>query len=242
MNLDIQAIVNAKLSEMAENKIIETQIQTSLEKTIRESVHSALNSYDLKRSIENKMTDVIGASMKGFDFSSYHGFITNYFNQLVNFTLKEDIKLKVEQSFNQMLFTKRESIKLSEIYDMYRTYLLEKMDDGEKYELNNDFYHNILRDKYTIDIKLGRTEFERYSSHEAGSVFFAIWPERETVGTDSEVGTLWQVVLEGKEIGEQLTFGGNSDFELLLINLYFNKTKIEIDVWDDIDTSLGLDF
>lgn len=241
MKLDIQEIINNKLSEMAQNKTIETQIQTLLENTILSSVSSSFGGYEFKRLIEGKVTEVLGESMKKFDFSAYQGFITDYFNKLINNTLKEDLRNKVEQSFNQVLFTKREIIKLSEIYDIYRDYLLKELNDDKKYDLDNNFYHEISKGEYTTDIKLGRSEFKRFSCDE-DSVSFSIWPERETIGTDKETGTLWRVDIEGKKVGEQLAFGNLSDFELLMTNLYFNKTKIEIDVWDDIDTTLGLDY
>lgn len=241
MKLNIQEIINDKLKEMAQNKTIETQIQTSLENTILNSVSSSFGGYEFKRLIEGKVTEVLGESMKNFDFSAYQGFITDYFNQLINNTLKEDLKHKVEQSFNQILFTKRESIKLSEIYDIYRDYLLKELDEVEKYDLDNNFYHEISKEKYTIDIKLGRSEFKKFSRDE-DSVSFSLWPEKETIGTDNEIGTLWRVDIEGKKLGEQLIFGNLSDFELLMTNLYFNKTKIEVDTWDDVDTSLGLDY
>lgn len=241
MKLDIQEIINNKLSEMAQNKTIETQIQTSLENTILSSVSSSFGGYEFKRLIEGKVTEVLGESMKKFDFSAYQGFITDYFNKLINNTLKEDLRNKVEQSFNQILFTKRESIKLSEIYNIYRDYLLEELDEDEKYSLSNHFYHDISQSEYTINIKLGRSEPTRFSCDD-DSVVFEIWPEKETIGANNEIGKLWRVDIEGKKVGEQLAFGNLSDFELLMTNLYFNKTKIEIDVWDDIDTTLGLDY
>ncbi len=242
MILDIQQIVNQKLAEMAENKTIETQIQKTLEKSVNEAVTDALSDYTFTKNIKDKLRDTVGKSLDGFDFSSYHGFITDYFNQLVNHHLKEDIKAKIEQSFNQILFVKRDSIKLSEIYDAYRDFLLEHLRESEKYDLNNYFYHEISRDKYTIKIKLGRSEFDRTSCYDQNdSILFEIWPERESIGTDEERGTLWLVDCHGYKIDKELIFKDLSSFELLMINLYFNKTQIEIDVWDDIDTSLGLD-
>lgn len=240
MNLDIQAIINNKINEMAENKVIEKQIEASLEKTITSSVSSCFSGYEFEKLIKEKVSTVLGEAVKDFDFSSYHGFITNYFNQLINHHLKDDLRLKVEKSFNQILFIKRDKIKLSEVIDIYRDLLIESLEDDKKYDLNNHFYYSISRDKYTIKIKLGQEEFNRYSSYN-DSVSIDIWPDISTLGNEIEAGKLWRVNYDGKELGEQLVFKDLSKFETFIINLYFNQTQIEIDVWDDVDTDLGLD-
>ena len=133
MNLDIKAIINNKINEMAENKVIEKQIEASLEKTIISSVSSSFGGYEFEKLIREKISTVLGEAVKEFDFSSYHGFITDYFNQLMNHHLKEDLKLKVEKSFNQILFIKRDKVKLSEIIDIYRDLLIESLEDDKKY-------------------------------------------------------------------------------------------------------------
>lgn len=240
MNLDIKAIINNKINEMAENKVIEKQIEASLEKTIISSVSSSFGGYEFEKLIREKISTVLGEAVKEFDFSSYHGFITDYFNQLMNHHLKEDLKLKVEKSFNQILFIKRDKVKLSEIIDIYRDLLIESLEDDKKYDLENRFYYSISRDKHTIKIKLGQEEFDRYSSYN-DSVSIDIWPDRSTLGNEIEAGKLWRVNCDGRELGEQLVFQDLSKFEIFIINLYFNQTQIEIDVWDDVDTDLGLD-
>lgn len=239
MNLDIKAIINNKINEMAENKVIEKQIETSLEKTIISSISSSFGGYEFEKLIREKVSTVLGEAVKEFDFSSYHGFITDYFNQLMNHHLKEDLKLKVEESFNQILFIKRDKVKLSEIVDLYRELLIESLENGKKYDLNNYFY-SISRDKYTIKIKLGQEQFDEYSSYN-DSVSIEIWPDRSTLGEEIETGKLWRVNCDGKELSQQLVFKDLSKFETFIINLYFNQTQIEIDVWDGVDTDLGLD-
>ena len=240
MNLDIKAIINNKINEMAKNKVIEKQIEASLEKTIISSVSSSFGGYEFEKLIREKVSTVLGEAVKEFDFSSYHGFITDYFNQLMNHHLKEDLKLKVEESFNQILFIKRDKVKLSEIVDLYRELLIESLENGKKYDLNNYFYYSISRDKYTIKIKLGQKQFDEYSSYN-DSVSIEIWPDRSTLGEEIETGKLWRVNCDGKELGQQLVFKDLSKFETFIINLYFNQTQIEIDVWDDVNTDLGLD-
>jgi hypothetical protein len=54
---------------------------------------------------------------------------------------------------------------------------------------------------------------------------------------------LGTIYLEGHEIKDKFKFGHMSNIEMLLVNIVFNETPIEIDIEneDDIDNSYDVD-
>ena len=55
--------------------------------------------------------------------------------------------------------------------------------------------------------------------------------------------TITSVHYEGRDLSKLNELRRMSDFECFVASLYFNKTKIEMDIDEDhVDTSLGLDY
>lgn len=72
-------------------------------------------------------------------------------------------------------------------------------------------------------------------------VDFAFTVSRST--SNPNIGSILTAYVDGENVHDKLKFHGYNDFEVLILNLLYNETNIEIDIEDegDIDTSLGLD-
>lgn len=116
------------------------------------------------------------------------------------------------------------------------------MDESEKYEYDNSFYVSFgegsgddLFKHMTIRFTLEKSG-KRYS-YDDNDFEMRIMSYRE------EPYTITSVKYEGRDLSKLNELRSMSDFECFVASLYFNKTKIEMDIGeDDVDTSLGLDY
>lgn len=241
MKIDFSEIVNAKLKQMADDKVIEKQIEQSIESTITKAVKDACEDYSFKRDIEKKIEEQVNEVVVNIGFTGYNQFIADTFSKLIGTTLKEDVVQKIKGVFDSLFVRKLESVKMSEIAEKYRETLLE-MDDNEKYEHNNEFYASFDEDSddglfkhMTIHFALEKPS-GRYSHDES-------FLEMRIMSYKEEPYTITSVHYEGRDLSKLDELRNMSDFECFVASLYFNKTKIEMNIdEDDVDTSLGLDY
>lgn len=234
--LDINEIVQSKLTELAESKTIETEIQKTIESTILKEVRDTFSSYEFRKVIGNRLTEQFSQCFAKIDFSSYNGFILNALTSLIENQCKQDIIEKAQQQINDMLFIKRESIKLSWLADRYTEYLNSNVDEEDKYNVNGRWHFEVLEDvsehvSGLKEIVMGLSQPECRYSADDHLVRLGIWHDER----------IYRLSFEGNDMKNLSTFGGMSDFEALLFNLVMNETKIE---WDDLEphTSLDIDY
>jgi len=238
MNIDFTEVINNKLKEMAESRVIEKQIEATLEKSITDAVNSALGSYSFKSKLEKMLSEQVSGVAESIGLTGYNQFIADTFSNMANNVLKEDIKQKISAAFENIFLKKLESIKLSEIVDRYREMLLESLEDDEKYRHDNNFNATIDQRKdgswsYVV-IELG-LETSRLLDDE-----YALKLKLTKYRDESYVVTL--VTYGGKNLKELSELRYFSDFEAFAAGLYLNKTKIEVDIKEhENDTSLELD-
>lgn len=238
MNIDISQIVNDKIKDMEEKKVVETTIQETIEKSITAAIKSSLEGYKLKSMIEDKMDKEVSDVVSNIGFTGYNGFIAEKVKEIVQGTLKADVVEKITKKFNEILIKKRDKIKLSEICDAYREYICEHVEESEKYELES-FYVSIKEHEryHWIDVKFAKAEKD--SSYDNNEINFTIYP----MSDNEDIGHIGVLNIDGYGIDKTLRFGHMSDIELLLVNLKYNNTPVEIDVnEDDIDSSFDIDY
>lgn len=238
MNIDFTEVINNKLQEMAENRVIEKQIEETVEKTITDAVRSALGSYSFKSKLEKMMSEQVSTIVESIGFTGYNQYIADTLNNIVNNVLKEDIKQKIAGAFDTIFLKKLESVKLSEIVNRYRETLLDSLDDDEKYDHDNVFYAYIDESGdgsfSHITVTLGLEK--GYRSDDEYCLELRLMKYK-----DEDYGVT-SVTYGGNDLKELSKIRYISDFEAFAAGLYFNKTKIEVDINErDIDTSLGLD-
>ena len=237
MNINVSEIINNKLMEIEKEHTVERLLEENIEKAINSAIESALDSYSIRRTIEEKLENQISQNLGELDFSSYNSFIAEKMKKIVEETCKSDVAEKIEKTFNDILVVKRENIKLSEIIEKYREWLCEYVDESEKYDLEN-FYINWEESDYGwITIRMSKEDYNR-SLYDETAIEFTIYKKRE----NEQIGYLGLVYINGKSLKETLKLSNLTDIESLIVNLYYNKTSIEIDIDEyEIDNSFDID-
>lgn len=246
MEINISEIVNSKIKELEESKIIEQQIGDSIEKTIVQAVKDACEDYRFKRDIEDKIKNEVSAVAANIGFTGYNTFIAETFKSLIDDVLKKDVQDKIMNTFNKIFVNKIDNIKLSEVTDRYIE-LMNYLDEDEKQEAEDGhFYVNFEEDddsdgsfkhlNVTFALKSQNKGYGRYSSS-YGSDDNKL--EMRLMSYKDESYTITSVKYEGHDLSKMEELRSMSDFEALLASLYFNKTKIDVDInEDDIESCL----
>lgn len=237
MNINIGEIVNNKIKEMEENKIVENLIAETIEKSVVKAVSEAIDGYTIKRTIEKKVEKEVCDIVNDIGFTAYNTFIANKVKDITEGTIRKDLEDKIQGTLNGILLNKKENIKLSDLFEMYRDHLNSDTDEHEKYELENFVVEIEDNDRGWITYKLSK-EKSKYSWDKFDIEFII----HENYNDESN-GTMWKVKLDGENVDNSLKLGYRSEFENLLVNLMYNETVIEIDIEDedDIDTSFDIE-
>lgn len=238
MNINIGEIVNNKIKEMEENKVVENLIAETIEKSVVKAVSEAIDGYTIKRSIEKKVEKEVCDIVNDIGFTAYNTFIANKVKDITEGTIRKDLEDKIQGTLNGILLNKKENIKLSDLFEMYRDHLNSDTDEHEKYELENFVVEIEDNDRGWITYKLSK-EKSKYSWDKFDIEFII----HENYNDESN-GTMWRVKLDGENVDNSLKLGYRSEFENLLVNLMYNETVIEIDIEDedDIDTSFDIEY
>ncbi|GKZ04054.1 hypothetical protein ANS017_26250 [Paraclostridium bifermentans] len=238
MNINIGEIVNNKIKEMEENKVVENLIAETIEKSVVKAVSEAIDGYTIKRTIEKKVEKEVCDIVNDIGFTAYNTFIANKVKDITEGTIRKDLEDKIQGTLNGILLNKKENIKLSDLFEMYREHLNSDTDEHEKYELENFVVEIEDNDRGWITYKLSK-EKSKYSWDKFDIEFII----HENYNDESN-GTIWKVKLDGENVDNSLKLGYRSEFENLLVNLMYNETVIEIDVEDedDIDTSFDIEY
>lgn len=238
MNINIGEIVNNKIKEMEENKVVENLIAETIEKSVVKAVSEAIDGYTIKRTIEKKVEKEVCDIVNDIGFTAYNTFIANKVKNITEGTIRKDLEDKIQGTLNGILLNKKENIKLSDLFEMYREHLNSDTDEHEKYELENFVVEIEDNDRGWITYKLSK-EKSKYSWDKFDIEFII----HENYNDESN-GTMWRVKLNGENVDNSLKLGYRSEFENLLVNLMYNETVIEIDVEDedDIDTSFDIEY
>lgn len=162
MNINIGEIVNNKIKEIEENKVVENLIAETIEKSVVKAVSEAIDGYTIKRTIENKVEKEVCDIVNDIGFTAYNTFIANKVKDIIEGTIRKDLEDKIQGTLNGILLNKKENIKLSDLFEMYREYLNSTTDEHEKYELENFVVEIEDNNRGLITYKLSK-EKSKYS-------------------------------------------------------------------------------
>ncbi len=231
MNIDIGKIINDKLETMKKERVIENKIEEVIEKTILSVVTEELSGYSFKRKISEQLEQSIHDIAGDVGLSAYNGFIAEKVKEIVSREYERDLVDKISDKISNCLLKKYENIKLSDIFNRYREWLLDTIDEAEKYEyqrycaeleVDNDGYFK------TYKINLSEKELD-YAEKPQISI-------KILVCGNAEAEKISSVSIDGRWFDSTLRIGTLTEFEAFIVNLYYNQTKIILDV-DDVDDS-----
>ena len=252
MNIDIQAIVNEKLKEMEEGKVLENLISNTVEKAVTKAVTDAIDGYSIKRIIEDKIEKDVKEGVEAVGFTAYNTLVAEQVKNLINSVIKDDVATKVNKIFNEVMINKREKVKLSEIANEYRK-LYDDIDCEEAQELDEGHFKVYWGEDddregfvwyyicFAMKEQCERGSSYRYSSSLRGDNYKKIF--LKLMKYEDNDPTILSAEFEGKDLSKMDTLKNMSDFEAFIMNLVLNDTKIEIDIDEnDIDTYVGGDY
>ena len=229
MNIDVSAIIEAKLAEMEKSGVIQKKIEDALEKSVLSAITSELESYSFRRSIEDQLKESTSGIAEKCGLSSYNAFISDKTKQIVQNMYTEDFAEKVQKALNDTLLKKHEDVKLSDIFKRYQDWVCEHTDCEDKYD----------RQTFTADLDIDADGlFTRYRIRFADERLVDKWDHKPdiTIGFyvygDKEKDTISSLWLGDKSVRETVALGHLSEFEAFLVNLFYNGTKILLDAVD----------
>lgn len=235
MDINVSAIINEKLAQLEADGTIKRKIEESLEKSILSAISSELESYSFRRSIEEQLKAAVSTIAADCGLSAYNGFIAERCKQIVQHHFTEDIGEKVHKALTDIMFEKHTDIKLSDIFERYREWVLENTEESEKYE-RGEFTHalEVVEDgnftRYVCKLADHVLENKSYYKEKPDVEIHLTAYGKET---ESRISMLF---LNGHYMKDSFKVGPISTFEAFILNLYYNETKIILDE-EDVDTN-----
>lgn len=234
MNIDVSQIVADKLAQLEADGTIKRKIEEALEKSIMSAITSELESYSFRSGIEKQLKDAVSSIAADCGLSAYNGFIAEKCKSIVREHFTTDISEKVQKALNDIMFTKHENIKLSDIFKRYRAWVLEHTDESDKYE-RQTFTHS-------LEVK-EEGNWTRYICKFADHTLAPSFSYREdpdvevnfnVYGSEQKTRPITMLYLNGHYMKDSFKLGPLTDFEAFILNLYYNGTEIILDE-EDVD-------
>ena len=229
MELNINEIASAKIQSMHESGEIRKRIEEGVEKSIYSAIDSACQDYQFRSTIEKSIENVLGEVAKGVNVDAYKNFLISRLNKAFSSHVKKDIGDKIEADFKRIYLDTPKDIKLSQLVEKYKEWLLTRLDEEERRDWGKFDISFNSEYKYWFDVELKKPNTHRTSELE--NFCFTIHYED---GTNNKLGYVSSARIGYKDFGKELNFGRVSDFEALIFNLMYTRTRIEIDM-EDVD-------
>lgn len=238
MNVDVSAIIAAKLAQLEEDGTIKKKIEEALEKSVMAAITSELEGYDFRRKISDQMKLALNGVAESCGLSAYNGFIAEKIRVIVQETCADDITAKVQATLDGVLLKKYENIKLSDIFKRYREWVCKNTDESDKYERGHytaalDVDESGVFTHYKIQFADRPAATDRFSYDSNKHPDIEIRLSTYNNETTAEIGSLY---VNDHDLRSTLKVGPLTSFEAFLVNLYYNGTKIQMDP-DDVDDS-----
>lgn len=244
---EIKEIVNNKIESMLQDGVIEKQITDAVEKNVLSAINSAIDHYEIKGIIKDKLQSEISTELKDLSFSTYTSKIIENVCTIINQEANRDLTDKVRAFYKDLFEEPKETITVQKIVDKYVEYMTSKKDDD--YESIPD-YAKITIEKqgyyskyYNVKLAVPTTEHSLYSStktNEKNEYYYEF-----CVSTDNErSGNIFSMYggEDRQSLNNQFSYRYYSEFEIFLLNLYLNRTKVIIsddDLCEDEEYALG---
>ena len=236
MNINVSEIIADKLAQLEADGTIQRKIEDALEKSLMSAITDELGSYSFRSGIQKQVRESISNVAEDCGFSAYNGFIAERVKAMVQEMYTTDIADKIQSVLNDIIIQKHEEIKLSDIFARYRAWVLEHTDESDKYS----------RGRFTSELCIKEsgafTHYDCYFSEEHIEIgtYLSTTEDADirisicTYYHNEESTTIGRLYLSGHDISSTLRIGCLTSFEAFLVNLFYNKTKIIMDV-DDVD-------
>ena len=243
--IDIPYVVNKKVERMANEGELLNIIEDNIEQSINKALHDAMNSWDIKKTLEKKMKAEIGGSIEGISFSQYGAKVTDAILNIVEKLTDVDFREKVEKEYQSFFNADSSDITGDELAEAYAEYLNNEFEYDEKYELDGKYYCTCEIDNTNWIKMIFAPSHKDTRDSKAYTVFFMRCKEDKALPEDEE--QFYKVSFMGAgsshtNLLKAFAFKDHrySRFEKLLINCYLNERKVKLepgdyDCYADID-------
>lgn len=237
MVIDISGIIEAKLAQMEADGTIQKKIEDALEKSILSAVTSVLDSYSFTRGIRDQMAKAVNGVAEQSGLAAYNGFISQKVRQIVQEICADDLTAKLQKALEGVLLAKHEGVKLSDIFKRHREYVNEHVDMEDQYAWGRYTAKLECRESGSFthwNVKLAeRPDAIKSYSHDSDEM-----PDIELefcTYREERAARIARLHLGGRDIAETLRIGTLNEVEAFVVNLYYNETKVQMDMEDADD-------
>lgn len=231
--MNILKIVNDKVAGMLEEGVIETLIAETVESTITKEIKDAFSNYHFRKDIEDKLKTEVDGALGSISFESYRSVMLNQMTAVVE-GLQGETFAQMAKAEYEKIFGHSEPLKLSDLFEMIREDY--KDDEGGSYE---EYFTLILDDERRED-KYLRGWIHIYFDEDEDTSKYSCANNISLMINEDGSGRIERLKLSGVDYSEkQFRLGYMNDWEKRLLNAYFSKTPMIIDVDDADDVDLS---
>lgn len=225
MTLNIQEIINDKITGMLENKEIQEKIETTIENVLLKTISDSISNYDIRNILEAKMKKEVSESVELLDLTGYTNKIIQQIGQIIEQEQNKDLAEKIKNEYNHLFINKKEKITQEEIISAFEEYIKNNNDDW----YDKTIYWDVtLKNEYGSSIWV---DFKISLSSDFGNSYFDETYKITLTNNYKEPDKFHIVgIYEKGDFREDLTkkikLGYLNSFEKLLINAFYNETPI----------------
>ncbi|MEC4565541.1 hypothetical protein L8C07_06245 [Paenibacillus sp. CMAA1739] len=228
----IKDVISKKLEDGTVEKLIEQQ----LEKGVINALENMFKSYgDVTKVIEAQVKSVMIPYLESYDYSKYIMKLDSVLVDVLSSSALENKKLL--KNFKTVIESDEEKeIKVSELYERWMKYVSENVNTSDL-EVNTD--DGISYEYVDVHLSVDHDESRSWSSYEYANLIFECEHDEEMNQSirlyrwKDEKNKGWDI--ERHDIRDIKSLRYLDEFELLLMNLSQNRTKIIIDTDEESD-------
>ncbi|MDY8021091.1 hypothetical protein [Paenibacillus polymyxa] len=232
---NIKDVIAKKLEDGTIEKLIEEQ----LEKGVINALDNMFRSYgDVTKVIEEQVKSVMIPYIESYDYSKYIIKLDSVLSDVLNSSALENKKLL--KNFKTVIeFNEEKEIKISELYEKWMKYVSKNVNTN-KLEVNTD--DGVHYEYVDVHLSVDYDERRSWSSYEYVNLIFECEKDEEMNQSirlyrwKDEKNKGWDI--ERHEIRDIKSLRYLDEFEVLLMNLSQNRTKIIIDTDEESDEVL----
>lgn len=231
----IKDVISKKLEDGTVEKLIEQQ----LEKGVINALENMFKTYgDVTKVIEAQVKSVMIPYLESYDYSKYIMKLDSVLVDVLSNSALENKNLL--KNFKTVIeYEEEKKIKVSELYERWMKYVSENVNTSELEVITDD---DVNYEYVDVHLSVDHDESRTWSSYEYANLIFECekdedmnqsirlyrWKDEKNKGWD----------IERHEIRDVKSLRYLDEFELLLMNLSQNRTKIIIDTDEESDEVL----
>lgn len=233
--LNITEIVTNKINTMLEDETLKNTLESTIEKLTIETIKDSISNYSIRQIFEEKIKEEVSSAVKDLSFKGYASYIISNLKKAVNEQTQKAISEDVIKYFNELYLPKEDKVlKVREFFDAY----VEQM-KGEEYDEEKYAYMNV-GDKecpygYSRFVKILVSLNDDYNDDEDSHTYEIRLVNIDNSENEFKIMNIYEDKKYHKDIAKRVKFGYLGKFERMVLNAFFNETKIIIND-EDVDS------